>query len=135
MPFEAMVENPPYFCERPPETTSIWSKSLARKIPWICVVRGMVADIEEMKGVDTSELHARRLNSKEVSTPMKGEKFTFPVADGTVKISVRDSPDREGEQDNLRRESDGFSSTPGQDSSWCDGEAKSDFWSISGDFN
>ena len=65
----------------------------------------MVADIEELEQMDASELHARRLNAKEVSTPMKGEKFIFPVAGGTVKISggdqdlrtstvIRDSPDR-----------------------------------------
>ena len=105
----------------------------------------MVADIEELEEMDASELHARRLNTKEVLTPMKGENFIFPVADGTVKISgedqdlrtstiIRDSPDRGEEQDNLRGESDGSSSTPRQDSSWFDGEAKSDFWSISGDF-
>ena len=29
----------------------------------------MVADIEEMEKMDASELHARRLNAKEVSTP------------------------------------------------------------------
>ena len=45
----------------------------------------MVADIEELEETDASELHARRLNAKEVLTPMKGEKIIFPVADGTVK--------------------------------------------------
>ena len=45
----------------------------------------VVADIEELEEVDASELHARRLNAKEVSTPMKGDNFIFPVADGTVK--------------------------------------------------
>ena len=48
----------------------------------------MVVDIEELEQMDASELHARRLNAKEVLTPMKGEKFI--VADGTVKISGRD---------------------------------------------
>ena len=43
-----------------------------------------VADIEELEEMDASELHARRLNAKEVLTPMNGEKFIFPVADGTV---------------------------------------------------
>ena len=38
----------------------------------------MAADIEELEEMDASELHARRLNAKEV--------FIFPVADGTVKI-------------------------------------------------
>ena len=47
----------------------------------------MVADIEELEQMDASELHARRLNAKEVLTPMKNEKFIFPIADGTVKIS------------------------------------------------
>ena len=47
----------------------------------------MVADIEELEEIDASELHARRLNAKEVSTPMTGDNFKFPVADGTVKTS------------------------------------------------
>ena len=44
----------------------------------------MVANIEELEEMDASELHARRLNGKETSTPMKGENFIFPIADGTV---------------------------------------------------
>ena len=47
----------------------------------------MVADIEELEEMDASELHAQRLNAKEVLTPMKGDNFIFTVADGTVKIS------------------------------------------------
>ena len=97
-----------------------------------------IADTEEMEQMDASELYARRLNAKEVLTPMKGENFIFPIVDGTVKIDggdgrlgtstlIRDSPDRGEEQDNLRGESDGSSSTLRQDSSWCDGEAKSVF--------
>ena len=50
----------------------------------------MVADIEELEETDASELHARRLNAKEVLTPMKGDSFVFPVADGTVKVSGGD---------------------------------------------
>ena len=46
----------------------------------------LVADIEELEEMDASELHARRLNAKEVLMPMKSEKFVFPVADGTVNI-------------------------------------------------
>ena len=45
----------------------------------------MVADIEELEEMDASELHTRRLNGKEVLTPMQGGNFIFPVADGTVK--------------------------------------------------
>ena len=95
--------------------------SLPRYIPWICVVRGVNLekrhigrrDIEELEQMDASEIYAKRLNAKEMSTPMSGEKFMFPVADGTVKLSgkvqvlrtstlIWDRPDRGGEQGNLR---------------------------------
>ena len=73
----------------------------------------LVADVEELEQMDASELHAKRLNAKEVLTPMKGEILIFPVADGTVKssggdqvlrtsTSIRDNPDRGEEQENLR---------------------------------
>ena len=45
----------------------------------------MVADIEESEEMDASELHARRLNAKEVLTPMTGDNLIFPVADGAVQ--------------------------------------------------
>ena len=74
---------------------------------------------------------------------MEGDNFTFPVADGTVKLSGGDqnlrtstlswdSPDRGEEQEVLRGESEGSSSTSRQDSSSYDGEAQNDFWSVSG---
>ena len=79
----------------------------------------MVADIYELEQVDASELHARRLNAKEVLTTMKGEKIIFPIADGTVKLSggdqrvrtstlIRDRPDRGEEQGILQGGSDEF---------------------------
>ena len=105
----------------------------------------LVADIEELEKMDASELHARRLNAKEVLTPMSGEKFIFPIADGTVKLSggdqrlrtstlIQERPDRGREQGNLQGQSDGSSSTPLQNSSWYDGEARNDFWSTPGNF-
>ena len=107
----------------------------------------MVADIEEMEEMDASELHARRLNAKEVLTPMIGDNFIFPFADGTVKVSggdqrlrpstlIRDRPERGEEQEVFRGESDGLSSpNPLQDDSTRDdAKAKNDFWSITGDF-
>ena len=92
----------------------------------------MVASIEELEEMDASELHARRLNAKEVLTLMKGEHFIFTVADGitfsggdqvltTSTLLIRDRPEKGEEEDNLRGESDGSSSTPRQDSSWSDG--------------
>ena len=78
---------------------------------------------------------------------MKCDNFTFPGADGTVKVSggdqrlktftlIGDRPDRGEEQEVLRGEADGLSyPTPIQDDSTLDdAEAKNDFWSITGDF-
>ena len=73
----------------------------------------MVADIEELEEMDGSELHARRLNAKEVLTPQRSGNFIFPVAHGTVKIfcgeqclrtstSSRDRPERGEEQEILQ---------------------------------
>ena len=95
--------------------------------------------------MDASEIHTKRLNAKEVSTPMSGEKFIFPIPDGTAKLSrgdqalrtstlIRDRPDRGEEQGNLLGESDGSSSLPLRDSSLYDAEARNDFWSVSSNF-
>ena len=46
----------------------------------------MVADMKELEKMDASELHARRLNAKEVFAPQRSGNFIFPVADGKVKI-------------------------------------------------
>ena len=73
--------------------------------------------------------------------PIICEKFIFPIADGKVKLSggdqvlrtstlIQDPPIRgEGQRDFLG-ESEG--SPPPLDSSPDDGEARNDFWSISG---
>ena len=50
----------------------------------------MVADIEELEKMDTSEIHAKRLYAKEGLTPVNGGKFKFSIADGTVKLSGGD---------------------------------------------
>ena len=87
----------------------------------------VVADIEELGQVDASELHARRLNAKEGLTPNSYS----PIVNGAVKISgdqalrtstlIRDNSSERGEeQDILRGESEGSSSTTRQDSSWYD---------------
>ena len=107
----------------------------------------MVADIEELEEMDASELHARRLNAKEVLTPQRSGNFIFPVADGTVKIFgreqrlrtstlTRERPERAQEQETLRGKSDELDS-PTQlqdDSTRYDEEAKDDFWTITGEF-
>ena len=50
----------------------------------------VIADSEELEEMYASELHARRLDAKEASTPMKGDNFICPVADGTVQVSGGD---------------------------------------------
>ena len=46
------------------------------------------ADTEELEEMGASELHTRRLNAKEVLTPMKGDNFISPGADGTENIHL-----------------------------------------------
>ena len=36
----------------------------------------MIADTKELEEMDASEIHARRLNAKEVLTPMEGDNFS-----------------------------------------------------------
>ena len=50
----------------------------------------MVADSEELENLDVSQIHARRLNAKEVLMSNNGNHFKCPIADGTVKSSGRD---------------------------------------------
>ena len=110
-------------------------------------VDAMVAIVEELEGLDATELHARRFNAKEVLTPLKGDNFIFPVADGIIKVSggdqrlriyslIRIVQNKERNKKFFEGESDGLSSpTPFQDDlTRDDAEAKHDFWSITGDF-
>ena len=86
----------------------------------------MVADIEELGEMNVSEIHAKRLDAKEVLAPMSGEKITVPIADGKAKLSggdqvlrtstlIRDSPDRGGETRKIFEENQ--TGSPPQDSS------------------
>ena len=63
------------------------------------------------------------------------EQSNHPKENQVLRTStfIRDNPDREEEQGNLLGESDG-SSPPLQDSSPDDGDARNDFWSISGNY-
>ena len=57
-----------------------------------------VADIEELGNLDALEIHARRLNAKEVLTSKRCGIFTFPIADGAAKLSGRDREVRDSTQ-------------------------------------
>ena len=86
------------------------------------------------------ELHARRLNAKEVLTPQRSGNVMFPITEGTVKIfgceqrlrtstSTRETSGTEEEQEILQGKSDELDS-PTQlqdDSTRDDEEAKSNF--------
>ena len=56
----------------------------------------LVADIEELEHMDATEIHPRRKNAKEVSTPQKGRRFHIPSSRWYNKsVSKRDHEFRE----------------------------------------
>ena len=95
--------------------------------------------------MDASETYSKRLNAKEVIFPKEKGEVIFPVADGRIKFvggdqelrtstMIRDHPIRgEGQRDFLG-ESEGSPPSPPQDSYTDAGEARNDFWSMSGNF-
>ena len=62
----------------------------------------MIADIEDLEEMDASELHARRLNAKEVLTPIKGFlrgepdglSSSIPLQDDSTRIYRHDMEPR-----------------------------------------
>ena len=105
IPFGAMVENHPISAK----DQSRLHHSGKKVLPGIflgCVLfagikwKGniMVADIEELEILDTSEIHAGRLDAKEVRTPTTRVNNFFPIADGTAQLSRRDYELREPTQ-------------------------------------
>ena len=149
IPFGAMVENYPISAEDLSRLHQFGSKVLPGKILGHALHAGgiwkgdiLVADIEELEKMDASEIHAKRLNAKEVLTPMNGGKIIFPIADGAVKLSgdqvlrrstlIWDRPDLREGHGYLQGESDGSSSNQLQDLSLYDGEARKDFGPVQG---
>ena len=87
--------------------------------------------------------YPRRINAKEGMIPQKGEESKFPVADGTAKVSGSDyefrEPTQRREQVVRREKSQRRISRRTGRVSTCrtkkdDAEARTDFWSIQGDF-
>ena len=152
IPFGAVVEYHPISAKDLSRLHQFGSKVLPGKFLGRALHAGriwkgdiLVADIEELEKMDASEIHAKRLNAKEVLTPTSCEKIILSIADGTVKLSggdqvlrtstlIRDRPDRGEGHGNLQGESDGSSSTQLQDLSLYDGEAGKDLWSSSGNY-
>ena len=96
-----------------------------------------------MEKLDASEIYPRRINAKEVLITQKDDEFIFLVADGTAKLSRRETTNSENPL--KRREptvrSEDFSrklhGEPGESQpteSTDDAEAHADFWSIQSDF-
>ena len=92
----------------------------------------MVADIEELEQMDATELHARRLNAKEVRIPSR----RWNSQNSWRRSTSENSPERGEEQEFFQGKSDELdSSTQPQDDSTRDGEeAKDDPWTITGEF-
>ena len=92
-PFGAMVECHPISTKDTSRLHQFGPKVLPGNFSVVPCMRGriwkgdiMAADIEELGRMDASEVHAIRLNAKEVLTPQRNGDFIFPVTDGTVKI-------------------------------------------------
>ena len=103
----------------------------------------LIADLEEFETMDASEIYSKRPNAKEVTFPKEGQ-FTFPVADGRIKIPGEDQALRtstlvrhrpiQGEcHVDFLGESEGSLPQP-HDSLPDAAEAINDFWSMSGSF-
>ena len=105
----------------------------------------LVADIEELETMDASEIYSKRLNAKEVIFPKENGNFIFPAADGRFNLSGRDQelrtptktrehPNRGESHRDFVGESEGSPPPLPQDSLPDAGEARNDFWSMSGNF-
>ena len=46
----------------------------------------LVADLEELKTMDVSEIYSKRLSAKEMIFPIEKGEFIFPAADGRIKL-------------------------------------------------
>ena len=102
----------------------------------------MIADVEDLQKLDTSEIYRRRINAKELSITKKGDEFLLPVADGTAKLLGRGYEFREPtlrreptvRSEDLSGESQGESGESQPAEPTDDAEAWADFLSIQSDF-
>ena len=107
----------------------------------------MDAEIEELEEMNASELHARRLNAKEVLTPMKGGQSYIPSCrwnsqnpwrrSGSENIHLNPgSPGTRRRTKILQGKSDELHSPTQlqEDSMLDDEEATNDFWTVTGEF-
>ena len=101
-----------------------------------------VADMEELKILDASEMYPRRLKAKEVLITQRNGECVFLVADGTAKLSGRDNefqeptPRREqcARSESLSGDSHGVAEESQPAEQEDEAEARKDFWSLRSDF-
>ena len=104
----------------------------------------LIGDLEELETTDASEIYAKRLDAKEVIFHKEKGEIIFPAADGRTKplggyqelrtsTLIREHPIRGEDQRDFLGESEGSPPLP-LDSLPDAGEARNDFWSISGNF-
>ena len=94
--------------------------------------------------LDASEIHARKLNAKEVITPNRSGHLKFSLADGTAKLfggddGVRESTPRRNQpvrsEDLKKKDLQGISEKSQPiDETKDDAEACNELWSIEWDF-
>ena len=151
IPFGSLVEYHPITAKDQSRIHQFGKKVLPVLFPRIRVVRAgiwkgnvLVADLQELETMDASEIYSKRLNAKEVIFPKESGEFTFPIADGRIKLSggdqelrtstlMRERPIRGESHVDFLGESEG--SLPQPHDSFPDaGEAMNDFWSVSGNF-
>ena len=113
IPFGSMVEYHPISTKDLSRLHQFGKKVLPRILLYYVFFAGgiwkgdiMVADIEELEKMDASEIHAKRLNTKEVLTQFSGGDQVLRTS-----TSIRNLPDREEEQGNLQGKSDESFST------------------------
>ena len=109
IPFGAQVEYLPNSERDKARIHQIRKECLTRIFFGYAVIAGgiwkeniLIADIEELENLDASAIYPRRLNAKEVLISQKNGEFTFPVADGSAKLTGRGY---ELQEPTLRRES------------------------------
>ena len=150
IPFGSLVEYYPISAKDQSRIHQFGKKVLPRLFLGYALCAGriwkgdvLVADIEELETMDASEIYSKRLNAKRVIFLPKNGKFIFPVAGGRKNIGgdqelrtstlIRDHPIRGKSHVDFLRESEG-SLPPPHDSFRDAGEARNDFWSMSGNF-
>ena len=85
IPFEAMVEYHPISAKDLSRLHQFGPKVLPGTFLGYALYAGgswkgdiLIADIEDLEQMDACKIHVRRLNAKEVVTPMKGDKNHSP---------------------------------------------------------